>query len=291
MENKFWGDESQAVDFALDWAEKRTFTGSDPDTTALDADILSIKVGQTITEDGLGAEKAMELYKDLIKSTRSSDSPMNFAHIPSAPTRAAVAFDEVVSAANVFGGLWELGSGAIYAENQVINWLKSHLEWPERAAGTFVSGGTLGNLACLAAARDKAKRKWAEEGRYEGGRPKDGFKIILSDTTHSSVKTIAKAMDVEVIVVKSDEHYRMTGENVEKALKEHEGVFAVVATAGTTNAGLIDDIDSIVKVCHKRDIWVHVDGAYGGAGIIAPSVRKLYKGIEEADSFIVDPHK
>lgn len=97
-------------------------------------------------------------------------------------------------------------------------------------------------MACLAAARDKAKRKWAEEGRYEDGRPNDGFKIILSDTTHSSVKTIAKAMDEEVIVVKSDEHYRMTGENVEKALKEHEGVFAVVVTAGTTNAGLIDEL-------------------------------------------------
>ena len=68
-------------------------------------------------------------------------------------------------------------------------------------------------------------------------------------------------------------------------------MFAIVATAGTTNAGVIDDLAGVAEVCTEFDIWMHVDGAYGGAGLAAPSVRDRYRGIEHADSFIVDPHK
>jgi glutamate/tyrosine decarboxylase-like PLP-dependent enzyme len=70
-----------------------------------------------------------------------------------------------------------------------------------------------------------------------------------------------------------------------------ERVFAIVATSGTTNAGVIDDLDGIADVCAELGVWFHVDGAYGGAGLAAPSVRPRYHGIERADSFIVDPHK
>ena len=76
-------------------------------------------------------------------------------------------------------------------------------------------------------------------------------------------------------------------------LEEHgpETFFAVVATCGTTNFGIIDDLASVAEVCREYGIWFHVDGAYGGAGLAAPSVRDLYAGIEHCDSFIVDPHK
>jgi glutamate/tyrosine decarboxylase-like PLP-dependent enzyme len=291
MKNNFWPHEDEAVELTLDWARKRTVSGSDPKTTALSANQLRKMVGETITEDGLGPKKALEIFEDLNLATRSSDDPMNFAYIPSAPTKAAVAFDEVVSAANVFGGLWEAGAGAIYAENQVINWMKKKLGWPEDAIGTFVSGGTHGNLSALACARDHARNVWKKEGRYPNGRPDDGYKLIISKDTHSSVKTIAKVLDIEVLTAKTDKDGRMTGESVKNLLKNYQGIFAVVATTGTTNTGVIDDLESISKVCKENKLWLHIDGAYGGAGLLAPSVRDLYKGIEEADSFIVDPHK
>lgn len=291
MNNKFWTHEDEAVKLTLDWAKERTVSGSDPKTTALPAKKLRQLVGQTITEDGLGPKKALDIFEILNKSTRSADDPMNFAYIPSAPTRAAVAFDEVVSAANVFGGVWECGAGAIYAENQVIDWIKKNLSWPDDAIGTFVSGGTHGNLSALACARGHAKNVWKKEGRYPNGRPEDGYKIIISKDTHSSVKTIAKVLDVDVLTAETDEKGRMTGQSIENLLEENEGVFAVVATAGTTNTGVIDHLESISKVCKEHSVWLHIDGAYGGAGILAPSVRNLYKGIEDADSFIVDPHK
>jgi len=291
MNNKFWTYEDESVELTLNWAKERTVSGSDPKTTALSAKELRDKVGQTITEDGLGPKKALDIFDTLNKATRSADDPMNFAYIPCAPTKAAVAFDEVVSSANVFGGIWECGAGAIYAENQVVDWIKKNLCWPDEAIGTFVSGGTHGNLSALACARDNAKNKWKEEDRYPNGRPNDGYKLIISKDTHSSVKTIAKVLDVDVLVAETDKNGVMSGKTVEKLIKENEGVFAVVATTGTTNTGSIDHIESISKVCQKYDIWLHIDGAYGGAGILAPSVRDLYKGIENADSFIVDPHK
>ncbi|HSX98126.1 MAG TPA: pyridoxal-dependent decarboxylase, partial [Streptomyces sp.] len=88
-----------------------------------------------------------------------------------------------------------------------------------------------------------------------------------------------------------DQRGHLTGSAVNAILESTTGVFAVVATAGTTNAGLIDDLDDIADACERHRVWLHVDGAYGGAGLAAPSVRHLYTGIERADSFIVDPHK
>ena len=173
----------------------------------------------------------------------------------------------------------------------MIDWIKKNLSWPKEATGTFVSGGTHGNLSALACARDNAKNKWKMQGKYPNGRPYSGYKLIISKDTHSSVRTIAKVLDVEVLTAETDQNGSMTGESVEKLIRENEGVFAVVATTGTTNTGSIDHIEDIANVCEKYNIWMHIDGAYGGAGILAASVKHLYKGIERADSFIVDPHK
>src|SRR5690606_3758638 len=145
--SEVWGDEREAVSLALRWAASHTTVATDPKTTARSAEELQAEVGATITEDGIGAARAMELFDEvLLPATRSSEDPMNLAYIPAAPTRAAVAFDTVVSAANVFGGIWENGAGAIFAENQVLRWLADLLGWPADAAGVFVSGGTQGNL-------------------------------------------------------------------------------------------------------------------------------------------------
>lgn len=290
--SKVWGDESRAVDLALSWAKKHTVSGNDPKTTFRSADALYDEVGETITPDGLGADEAIRIYNDILKpATRSCDDPMMLSFIPGAPTRSAVAFDTAVSASNVFGGMWEMGAGAIFAENQVLDWIKSLLHWPDEARGTFVSGGTLGNLAALATARHTIKERWNTMGRFQNGRPLTGFKLACASTAHSSVRTVATVLDVEVVTVPVDERGHLTGEMVARALDENPGVFAVVCSTGTTNSGIIDDVADIVKVAHERDIWVHADGAYGGAALAAPSVRDRFKGIEEVDSFIVDPHK
>ena len=177
----------------------------------------------------------------------------------------------------------------MFAENQALRWIADLVGLPEQAGGVFVQGGTIGNLSALVAARANARHlrqdlpaRWA---------------VVITGETHSSVKhALEEVMDVDVITIPGDERGRLTG----AAIREHlatvpepvaDGIFAVVATAGSTNLGVIDDLAGIAELAHERGWWMHVDGAYGGAGLAAPSVRALYDGIEHADSFIVDPHK
>jgi glutamate/tyrosine decarboxylase-like PLP-dependent enzyme len=115
----------------------------------------------------------------------------------------------------------------------------------------------------------------------------------VSDQAHSSIGNTLQIIGVEPLVVASEDH-RLTGANLRAALAADESgvpVIGVVATAGTTNAGIIDDLKGVAEVARERELWFHVDGAYGGAGLFAPSVRARYDGIEHADSFVVDPHK
>ncbi|WIK61761.1 pyridoxal phosphate-dependent decarboxylase family protein [Dermabacter hominis] len=296
MLSSVWGDEQHAVEAAQKWAREHTALAHDPKATARSAAELDEAVkalaGDMITEEGIGADRALEIYENiLIPATRAADDPMNLAYIPGAPTRAAVAFDNVVSAANVFGGVWEAGAGAIWAENQVLRWLMDLLGWPEGSAGAFVSGGTSGNLSALATAREKAREEWASSGVFIDGRPTTGFKVACASSAHSSIRSAARLLDVEVVTVPVDERGHLSGPNLARALDENPGVFAVVASGGTTNAGIVDDIRSVVEVAHARGVWVHIDGAYGGAALAAPSARPRFDGIEQADSFIVDPHK
>ena len=116
--------------------------------------------------------------------------------------------------------------------------------------------------------------------------------LACSEEAHSSVRSNARVMGVETATVPGDERGRLTGAELRPVLEaEPERVFAVVATAGTTNAGIVDDLAGVAAACREHDVWLHIDGAYGGAGILAPSVAHLYEGVEHADSFIVDPHK
>ena len=111
----------------------------------------------------------------------------------------------------------------------------------------------------------------------------------MCDGTHSSVAAAADVMDADLIVVAGD---RLTGEALRPALAgEAERVAAVVATAGTTNLGLVDDLEGVAAACQEADVWLHVDAAYGGAALVAPSARWRFAGIEHADSLVVDPHK
>ena len=100
-------------------------------------------------------------------------------------------------------------------------------------------------------------------------------------------------MDVGLLAGRARRRGRMTGEALAAAIDGEgaDGLFAVAATAGTTNVGAIDDLAGIAAVCREHGLWMHVDGAYGGAALAAPSVRDRFAGIEHADSFIVDPHK
>jgi len=280
-----FGDETGIARMVGDWAADRVVRPSDPKWSARTPEELHHDAGVTISAGGIGAEAALRVFDTvLVPATRAQDDPMNLAYIPSAPTRAAVAFDLATSAANVFGGIWEAGAGAIFAENEALAWIRDLLGWPSTAGGTFVSGGTSGNLSALHAARSTARDR-------RGGRPEQGWAIACAASAHSSIRSAGSVLDVDVIPVAQDERGRMTGDLLRPVLQAHPEICAVVASAGTTNTGTVDDLASVSEVCQELGVWLHVDGAYGGAALAAPSVRELFRGIELADSFIVDPHK
>jgi L-2,4-diaminobutyrate decarboxylase len=244
----------------------------------------------TITAEGMGGLAALKLFGDeLALACLSSDHPRYLSFIPCAPTEAAVMFELVVGASGIYAGSWLEGSGAVYAENEALRWIADLAGLPAAAGGVFVPGGTVGNLSALVAARWTARARSTASGPT-ATRP---TKVAAQQSAHSSITSACEVMDAEFVGVPGDDHQRLSGANL-RAVLEAEGpetFFAVVATAGTTNFGIVDDIHSVAQVCREYGIWLHVDGAYGGAGLAAPSVRHLYTGIEQADSFIVDPHK
>jgi len=249
---------------------------------------LQARAGITITPEGLGGDEALRRWVDVLApATMSVDHPRYLAFIPGAPTEVSTLFDLLVGVQSIYGGSWLESSGAVYAENQALRWISDLAGLPAAAGGCFVPGGTTGNLSALVAARHAAR-----EAR--GGDRPGRWRVALTAETHSSVVyALEQVMDVDVLYVPADERGRMTGAALAQALDEagDDGVFAAVATSGTTNTGVIDDLAGIAEVCRERGLWMHVDGAYGGAALAAPSVRHLFAGIEHADSFIVDPHK
>ncbi len=252
---------------------------------------LDDAVGQTVTAKGIGSDEALRVWGEVLgPSCLSVDHQRYLSFIPSAPTKAAGAFDMLVGATSMYSGSWLEGAGAVYAENQALRWLADLAGLPPEAGGAFVQGGTIGNLSALVAARESAKH------RHGPDRPRR-WAVCISGETHSSVLHALKiVMDVDVVEVPGDERGRLVGPALRASVAAlpadvRHGIFAVVATAGTTNLGIVDDIAGIAEVSREHGWWLHVDGAYGGGGLAAPSVAHLFAGVEHADSFIVDPHK
>ena len=157
---------------------------------------LREKAGQTISEAGIGGHRALEIFSEVLApSTISTDHPNYLSFIPSAPTEASKLFDLIVSASAIYGGSWMEGAGAVYAENEVLAWLAREVGLPSTAGGVFVQGGTLGNLSALVAARHAAAKKRTDQGIAQPTK----WKFICSAEAHSSLKSAAAVMDVQII--------------------------------------------------------------------------------------------
>ena len=213
----------------FDYARERTRLDPIPLNHPKTEAELAELCGPMITPDGIGGMRALELFTDILEpASLSVDYTKYLAFVPAAPTESAVLFDLVVGAASIYGGSWLEGAGAVYAENEALDWLRRLAGMPEGSGGVFVPGGTVGNLSALVAARQEAVVRLGDD------RPAR-FAMIASKETHSSVKAAALVMDCDVIVCDTDEHRRMTGDAVAAILDEHEDrIFAVVTTSGTT---------------------------------------------------------
>jgi aromatic-L-amino-acid/L-tryptophan decarboxylase len=255
------------------WAIDRAFDGpADIGTTP-----VTVTSTPAITEDGLGHQRAWRVWHDEIAPANLAlDSTRFMAYLPIAPTPVATAFDMVVSASALGAESWQEAAGAVHAENETLAWLAKEFGMPATTVGCFVSGGSAGNLSALAVARDRYRHRTGHRDT----------KAILSAGTHSCVGNALRLLDIEPIM--------LPGQLLDPGALNAtvlDGVCVIVATAGTTNAGLIDDLAGLAAVARSNDVWLHVDAAYGGGAAIAPSMKATFAGLGEADSVVVDPHK
>ena len=275
----------QMVRSVLAYAENRLRMDPVPlDQGTLSNEQLYERLEGLITEQARTPDEVLGVYSSAIApSVVSADSPRFLGFIPAAPTKASLLFDMLVSCASIQGISWLEASGAIAAENTVLRLVADEAGLPDGAGGTFVSGGSAGNLSALAVAREEAKPRDPGNSRW---------RVVVGTDAHSSIISTLRLLEMDALVVETPDH-RLTRADIERATAGEDltDVAAVVCTSGTTNAGIIDDLDSVGALAQERGWWFHVDGAYGGAGIFAPSLKPKYAGLERADSFILDPHK
>lgn len=232
------GDELAATDTlgrsVMEYALSRVDTPEDSLGSTARVTDLARALDGSITSEGLGGEEALRLFAEVIEpACLRVDHPRFLSFVPAAPTRMALLGDIVTSAARIYGGSWMEGAGAVQAENEVLAWIAGLCGLPDEAGGVFVPGGTNGNTSALIAAR----HRWRARGDTGG----DGGLILSSESVHASVPQAALAMNAELILLPGDNLGRLDRPSLEAAARalgaDRSAVFAVVATAGTTNAG------------------------------------------------------
>jgi len=250
-------------------------------------DVTISEMEHFIDADGQDPEMVLKFFTEkLAHCVVSIDSPGFLAFIPNAPTKNSLLFDMVVACSGLNGTSWLESAGAVVAENQALEFLAQRAGMPEGTGGCFVSGGSMGNLSALTVGRDVGRERQPHIPAHE-------LRFAISADAHSSVGRALHVLGIDPLLVPADDH-RLTLEGLRTALAQDprpESVIGVVATSGTTNAGIVDDLESLGQYCRDHDLWFHVDGAYGGAAMLSRTHRELVSGIRHADSFIVDPHK
>jgi len=191
------------------------------------------------------------------------------------------------------GGYWSSPLGTTI-ERTVVRWLADLVDFPQESEGVLLSGGSMANMSGMASAM--ARRfgpDYRRRGLAECGASSKPV-VICSQAAHFSIRRAAVMLGIgtdNVIAVDTDAEFRMRVDKLDAALRQHQNVVCVVATAGTTNTGAIDPLEAIAELCAYNDTWLHVDAAYGGGGLMSHALKPRYGGIDKADSVVMDLHK
>lgn len=197
--------------------------------------------------------------------------------------------DYIAAITNRYTGSSFTSPGAARMEKMLVRWIADFIGYPDTVAGDFTSGGSIANLSAIVTARDAVQLKAEVFPRAV---------VYLSDQTHHSVTRALQIAGMKECVLRHvplDEHYRMQTEALEAAIgiDRQAGLvpWLVVATAGTTDTGAVDPLSSIASIAREHQLWMHVDGAYGGMFALCETGKEILRGIEDSDSLTIDPHK
>lgn len=243
-----------------------------------------------------GGADPMALLAQVVSDSNHLHHPRYVGHQVTSPLPWSALLDFVGAFLNNGSAVYEMGPVSTAMERSVIRWFAGRIGFdPLAADGVLTHGGSAGNLTALLAARQRAAScdVW-EEGLVPAG----ALCLIASDQTHYSVRRSAQIMGMggrSVVSVSTDARYRMRTDALATTLRnaKAEGctVVAVVASAGSTATGAIDPLEAIADLCAEHGVWMHVDGAHGGGAVVSDRLRKSLRGIERADSVVIDAHK
>jgi aromatic-L-amino-acid/L-tryptophan decarboxylase len=228
-----------------------------------------------------------KLSQDVFPYMSRLDHPRYFAYIPGSGTFPGALGDLMASALNLDVGSWMQSAGPSRLELVVLDWFKRWIGYPDDAAGVLVSGGSAANMTALACARESLLGSMSAKAV-----------AYVSDQAHSSLARAARLLGFrpdQVRVLPTDGSHRLSPEVVAAAIDAdaragYKPLF-VAGAAGTTNTGAVDPLAELAGVCRERGVWFHVDGAYGAFASLTARGRAALRGIDQADSVTLDPHK
>jgi len=245
------------------------------------------RIDQTLPGKGTDFDELLKVFREaIVPFSRQNAHPRMFGYVQSPGTPLAAFADLLASTLNANLTVWRSAPAPVELERLTIDWIRQILGFNAEAGGLFVSGGSMANLAAIAAAR---QAKDCSSGR---------LRIYASSETHFSIAKAAALLGIgreNVHHVAVNERFRIRLDDlIAKITADLEAgyvPFCVVANAGTVNTGAVDPFEEIRKVADRFQLWMHVDGSYGAFAVLAKSARKLFAGIERADSIALDPHK
>lgn len=261
---------------------------------------LRERIKLDFTSQGIGNEAAIERAVEFfLKDSLSVHHPQCVAHLHCPSLVVSQAAEVLINATNQSMDSWDQSPSATIIEMKLIEWLRAQVGYQAGDAGVFTSGGTQSNLMGLMLARDAYFARRGHSIQQDGlvGDLRK-IKVLCSENAHFSVQKNMALLGLgyqSVTLVKTDRFARMDIDDlalkVAQAESNGEQILAIVATAGTTDAGAIDPLRAIANFAAEREIWVHVDAAWGGALILSEKYRDYLDGIELVDSITLDFHK
>jgi aromatic-L-amino-acid/L-tryptophan decarboxylase len=250
------------------------------DPSGLVAELLRDRPGEPV-----GTDEALATLRDIVDVGVESTSGGELAYIPGSGLISSAVAELLAASLNRYTGLPGNAPAAVALEEGVLRWLCELFELPDTSQGVLLSGGSMANLSALLAAREHIDRI-------------DLATIYVGEHAHASVRKAARIVGLkpqQLRVCPSADGLRVDVEAMRVAIKEalragYEPM-AIVAAAGTTNAGAIDPLGALADLARETSTWLHVDAAYGGFFQLTERGRARLAGIERADSITLDPHK
>lgn len=222
-------------------------------------------------------------------------SPAFFAYFPANTSFPSILAEMLSSALGAQCMKWETSPAATELEEAVMNWLRKMTGLPPDFEGVIQDSASTSTLCAILTAREKHT---AFEANNKGMAAFAGMRVYCSSEAHSSIEKAVKIAGIgreNLVKIGTDKEFRMVPALLEKSIAQDiQNGFTpvcVVAALGTTGSTAVDPVEDIARICSKYKIWLHVDAAYAGTALILPEYRYLLKGIDQADSFVFNPHK